>query len=381
VGEGALALLAGAAARRVLGRAPLQRDREAATPQGQGTAGAPPGVAARPLAPADALARLALPHALEDFSPLTGAPALIVDLRTDAGPPDDAATARARTTLGTLPCPTIAVIGSPPARAAAALADHFDVLVESDTDLAPILAAIDAHPLASMALVQCLRGSDGRNVHEGLILESLVYSTLQSGPELQRWLAAHRRDAAAPSDPEPPVLVAREGARLDVTLNRPARHNAFSVAMRDALAAALQLAVADLSVREIVLGGRGPSFCSGGDLAEFGTLPDPATAHAIRSTRNCARLLAACAERVRAEVHGACVGAGTELAAFAARVVARADAFFQLPEVGMGLVPGAGCTVSLPRRIGRQRTAYLALTGARIDAPTALAWGLVDEIR
>jgi hypothetical protein len=326
------------------------------------------------------LARLALPHALEDFSPLTGLPALIADLRSDEGLPEDAATARARSTLGILPCPTVAIIGGRPARAAAALADHFDVLVESETDLGPILATIGAHPLASMALVQCLRGGDGRDVHEGLILESLVYSTLQSGPELKHWLAAHRHEAAAPSDPEPPVLVARRDARLELTLNRPARHNAFSAAMRDALAAALQLAVADPSVREIVLGGRGPSFCSGGDLAEFGTLPDPATAHAIRSTRNCGRLLAACAERVHAEVHGACVGAGAELAAFAGRVVARADAFFQLPEVGMGLVPGAGGTVSLPRRIGRQRTAYLALTGARIDAPTALAWGLIDAI-
>jgi enoyl-CoA hydratase/carnithine racemase len=62
-------------------------------------------------------------------------------------------------------------------------------------------------------------------------------------------------------------------------------------------------------------------------------------------------------------------------------VVVEGDAWFELPEVGMGLVPGAGGTVSLPRRIGRQRTAWLALSGARLDADTALAWGLVDEIR
>jgi enoyl-CoA hydratase/carnithine racemase len=80
-------------------------------------------------------------------------------------------------------------------------------------------------------------------------------------------------------------------------------------------------------------------------------------------------------------VHGACVGAGVELPAFAARVVARADARFWLPELGLGLVPGAGGTVSLPRRIGRQRTAWLALSGRPIDARTALAWGLIDEVR
>jgi enoyl-CoA hydratase/carnithine racemase len=61
--------------------------------------------------------------------------------------------------------------------------------------------------------------------------------------------------------------------------------------------------------------------------------------------------------------------------------VAAPGAFFQLPEVGFGLVPGAGGTVSLPRRIGRQRTAWLALTGRRLDAEVAREWGLVDEVR
>ncbi len=84
---------------------------------------------------------------------------------------------------------------------------------------------------------------------------------------------------------------------------------------------------------------------------------------------------------MRAEVHGACIGAGIELPAFARRVVAREDTWFQLPELAMGLVPGAGGTVSIPRRIGRQRTAWLALTSQRIDAETAWRWGLVDELR
>ncbi len=84
--------------------------------------------------------------------------------------------------------------------------------------------------------------------------------------------------------------------------------------------------------------------------------------------------------RVTAHLHGACIGAGIELPAFVGRVVADPDSRIQLPEIALGLIPGAGGTVSLPRRIGRQRTAWLGLTGARIDAPTALAWGLVDEV-
>ncbi|MEC8919542.1 MAG: enoyl-CoA hydratase/isomerase family protein, partial [Actinomycetota bacterium] len=74
------------------------------------------------------------------------------------------------------------------------------------------------------------------------------------------------------------------------------------------------------------------------------------------------------------------VGAGTELAAFAGHLEATGSATFSLPEVSMGLIPGAGGTVSVPRRIGRQRTARMCLTGTTIDAQTALAWGLVDEV-
>jgi enoyl-CoA hydratase/carnithine racemase len=66
--------------------------------------------------------------------------------------------------------------------------------------------------------------------------------------------------------------------------------------------------------------------------------------------------------------------------AFAGRLVASSDTFFHLPEVGMGLVPGAGGCVSIPRRIGRQRMNFLAITGQRLSAEEALEWGLVDEI-
>ena len=83
---------------------------------------------------------------------------------------------------------------------------------------------------------------------------------------------------------------------------------------------------------------------------------------------------------MEAHVHGACLGAGVELAAFAGRVVARREASFGLPEVPLGLVPGAGGTASLPPRIGRQRTAQLALTATPIDTALAIEWGLVDEI-
>lgn len=244
-----------------------------------------------------------------------------------------------------------------------------------------MIETIRAAPVAAMAFVQLLRQSAHLDVHQALVAESLVYSALQTGSEFRDWIAAYERRPAAGSPPsEPAVLVHRFEGELTLVLNRPRKRNAFSVEMRDALAEGLMLAVTDESVERVVLSGAGPSFCSGGDLDEFGTFIDPAHAHAIRSARNASRLLASCADRVEARVHGACVGAGCELPAFAARVCCAPDAFFQLPELGMGLVPGAGGTASLPRRIGRQRTTWLGLSRARLDAETALAWGLVDAI-
>jgi enoyl-CoA hydratase/carnithine racemase len=175
------------------------------------------------------------------------------------------------------------------------------------------------------------------------------------------------------------VRVEREGDRLLVTLDRPDRHNAFSAAMRDGLLAALDVALADPSLR-VELTGEGPSFCSGGDLDEFGTAADPATAHLVRTQASAARAMAALAARTTVRLHGACMGAGIELPAFAAHVTCAPDALLALPELPLGLLPGAGGTVSLPRRIGRQRTALLALSGQPIDAATALEWGLVDEL-
>ena len=99
-----------------------------------------------------------------------------------------------------------------------------------------------------------------------------------------------------------------------------------------------------------------------------------------RASRSAARLLGIVGDRVTAHLHGACIGAGIELPALAGRVVAKPDTGMRLPEVAMGLVPGAGGTATLPRRIGRHRTAWLALTGQSISAATGCAWGLIDEI-
>ncbi len=245
-------------------------------------------------------------------------------------------------------------------------------------DLAAIDATVARNPIASAALTTLLRGGAARSVAEGLQAESAVYSSLQPGPEFAAWRA--ERPPRARADGGARVRVERGGDVLHITLTRAEVRNALDTQMRDELVEAVRLAELDGAIREVDLRGEGPAFCAGGDLDEFGSRPDPATAHLVRILQSAGRAIDAVADRVAAHVHGACRGSGVELPAFAGRVVATGDATFGLPEVSLGLIPGAGGTVSLPRRIGRHRTARLALSGRAVDADTALAWGLVDEL-
>jgi hypothetical protein len=246
--------------------------------------------------------------------------------------------------------------------------------------LETLRTSVARSPLAAVTLAHVLRAGVDLPFVDALVVESLGYSTLQRGPEFARWLAA-RPAPTAPGSPAVEDLTAdRVGDELHVVLDRPRVRNALSASLRDALWAALEVAVQDPSVATVRLSGRGPDFCSGGDLDEFGTTPDPATAHLVRTSRSPAAAVATMSERVVAQVHGSCVGAGIEIAAAAGRVVARPDARFWLPELAIGLIPGAGGTASLPRRVGRHRTAWMALTGSPVDVGTALEWGLVDEV-
>jgi enoyl-CoA hydratase/carnithine racemase len=247
-----------------------------------------------------------------------------------------------------------------------------------------LTARCDRWPHASGVCDDVLRAVDPLGpTLSGVMTESLAYSTLQAGPEFARWLS-ERGPARVPEIADP-VRVARDGDVVRIAFNRPQRHNAFSTDARAALLEALAVAQLDPSVTGVVLSGNGPSFCSGGDLAEFGTFADPASAHLARTRYSPALALDALAARLgracRAEVHGRVMGSGLEMAAFCGWVTARDDAVFGLPELALGLLPGAGGTVSVTRRIGRWRTAYLVLSGRTVGAPTALEWGLVDEVQ
>ncbi|MGA6205136.1 enoyl-CoA hydratase/isomerase family protein [Nocardia testacea] len=244
------------------------------------------------------------------------------------------------------------------------------------------LACVRWCPQASYIAAQVLRASENLPPAAAIDVESLAYSTLQGGAEFGAWLDERRR-LGRPLPPPPetaPVLLSAEGDTLRITLNRPERRNAYGTALRDGLVEALRTAIVAEAFDRIVLDGAGASFCSGGDLDEFGHTPDIATAHLIRTRGGAARLMARLADRIEVRLHGHCVGAGIEISAFAGRVVAAPDTVVRLPEVAMGLIPGAGGTVSVPRRIGRWRSLHLFVTGTALGAEQARAWGLVDEI-
>lgn len=286
--------------------------------------------------------------------------------------------------LPSLACPVIGVrhadAGLCREPEAVACAAACDVVIDDADQLAPLWDKISASPVAAASFVELLRVTEHMPVAAALSVESAVYATLQAGAEYARWLAEHRTLEPPPLDPGPPIVHRREGGRLDLILNRPSNLNAMSNEIRDALNEAFRAVLLDESLDEVHLYGRGRSFSTGGDLSEFGTVPDPARGHIIRMLSVPGKLLAAVAPRVTAHLHGACVGSGIEFPAFAGRVVADPKTWFQLPEVGMGLIPGAGGCISMARRIGRQRLAWMGLTGKRIRAEQALAWGLVDAI-
>lgn len=310
----------------------------------------------------EAAAVVASPDLHHTLGAAAGVPVLAVDIgeRTDESE-------QLGTILAGLPIVAVAVGAGPhPA---------WDLACEAPEDL---IAAVLASPAAAVVAAQVLRGHERRSIADGLLVESLAYAALQGGPEFALWLAGRgrrvRRDLA-----EPRIEMHDHGSSVEIVLNRPRLHNLMDAAMRDQLVTALLAAGAEPN-RAVVVRANGPTFCGGGDPAEFGTVANSAAAHLIRSSANVAPALVAIRERTTVKIEGPAVGAGIELAAFAGRVRAAPHATFRLPELGMGLIPGAGGTVSIPSRIGRQRTLEWLLSGAELDTSTALRWGLVDEL-
>lgn len=172
----------------------------------------------------------------------------------------------------------------------------------------------------------------------------------------------------------------KRGAVAVVSLDRPQKLNAYDVAMRDDLYAALGAADEDPDVRAVVLRGHGRAFSVGGDLSEFGSAPSPIVARDVRRRRDVWKRLLNVRAATLAAVHGWAVGGGMEMALLCDVCVAADDARFALPETGLGAIPGVGGTQTTPRRTGMSRALEIVLTGRTLDAPEALAAGLVQRV-
>lgn len=274
-----------------------------------------------------------------------------------------------------VPLPPVPVIAF--GAASHAQAAHADILLEEPMPLGSLTQAITAAPRAAATVAQLLRATAMLPAANVFPLESFAFAMLQGGAEHASWMA---RRKPAPALPPGQLHMHRKGGVLHLLLDRPDARNAIDRAMRDALFEAFSLAALDTSITCVKLRSTGRCFSMGADLAEFGTTRDPVEAHAIRARTLPTVQMARRAEIYDIHIQGACVGSGLEMAAFAGRLTASPGAWFQLPETGMGILPGFGGCVSLPRRIGRQRAAALMLSGKRINASQALGWGLIDEI-
>ncbi|MDP6178304.1 MAG: enoyl-CoA hydratase/isomerase family protein, partial [Desulfatiglandales bacterium] len=141
-----------------------------------------------------------------------------------------------------------------------------------------------------------------------------------------------------------------------VTLNRPQALNVYNVRMRDDLYEVLGAIRDDSEVRVAIFQGAGEkAFCAGADLSEFLTAPSPVIARQVRFDRDVWGLFLSIRQPLIAALHGYVLGSGIEIALCCDIRIASDDASFGLPEVGLGIIPAAGGTQTLPRSIGRSR--------------------------
>jgi len=178
------------------------------------------------------------------------------------------------------------------------------------------------------------------------------------------------------------LQVLRDGGWLHVTLNRPEKRNAMSLAMVEELLALLAGVADDRSVRAIILRGAGGHFCSGGDIADMqlaaAAIQDGDADAITHLNRQFGRLIQAvdtAGAAVVAVCEGAVMGGGFGLACVADITIAVDGARFRLPETSLGITP-AQIAAFLVRRLGLSQARRLAVTGTTLDASQALALGL-----
>jgi enoyl-CoA hydratase len=184
-----------------------------------------------------------------------------------------------------------------------------------------------------------------------------------------------------PARADPALLSETRGQVAVLTLNRPDRLNAIGSEVLGLLAAAVAKAVADEGVRALVIAGAGRAFCAGADLSEIEVLPDARAFRGfIARMTEVYQLIADCPKPSVAALHGVAFGGGLELALACDLRVAEPGARLGVPEMKLGVLPGAGGTQRLPRLVPAGIAKQMILTGEPITAARAHVLGLVNEL-
>lgn len=166
-----------------------------------------------------------------------------------------------------------------------------------------------------------------------------------------------------------------------VTLNRPQVLNIYNIQMRDDLYQVLNAIKDDPEVRVAIFKGAGEkAFCAGADLSEFLTAPTPIVARQVRFQRDVWGFFLSIPQPLIAALHGYVLGSGIEIALCCDIRIASEDVRFGLPEVGLGIIPAAGGTQTLPRVIGRGKALEMLLTNLWMNGEEAFRFGLVNQL-
>ena len=183
-------------------------------------------------------------------------------------------------------------------------------------------------------------------------------------------------DVAAP----PPLIEARDGPTVVLTLNYPQRRNALSMRLREALIAAFERIEGDRAIRAVVLTGAGGTFCAGGDISGMNVTNLADGLERFRITHQLVRMMIKCGKPVVAAVEGYAVGAGLSIALCCDTVVAAEDARFGAGFGRIGLIADMALNHTLPARIGMGRARQVLLYGEQMDAAAAERIGLIDHV-
>ena len=187
---------------------------------------------------------------------------------------------------------------------------------------------------------------------------------------------------------DPVLLVERDGDVVTWTINRPETRNAISEDDAiDAFVTAVEETNRDQSIRAVILTGAGSAFSAGGNVKDmatatglFGGAPHQQRVGYREGIQRIPRALYSLEVPMIAAVNGPAVGAGCDLTLMCDVRIASTKAFFAESFVKLGLIPGDGGAWLLPRVVGPARAAEMALTGDRVDAATALEWGIVSRV-